>query len=111
MESTSVYTKEEEEHSWAKNQHKILKCGQKMTLLDGTQDAKGRKDCQKKKNNDGFSEAWFSPFTIQIKAQLSIVSRNKGNGKFQKRQGKEETHRQSVLSASETPEEERYRHA
>ena len=35
------------QNSLAKNKHKILKCGQKRTLLGGTNDARAIKDCQK----------------------------------------------------------------
>ena len=42
-EITKEYPKEAEEHCLAKNKHKILKSGQKRTLLCGTKDAKARK--------------------------------------------------------------------
>ena len=63
-------SKRAEEHSLAKNKHKILKCGQKRTLLGGTKDAKARKDCQKAMM--AFRRVVFA-LTSQIKAQSRVT--------------------------------------
>ena len=91
----------------AKNKHKILKCGQKWTLLGGPKDAKARKDCPK--GSDGFQKGGFRPYHPD-KGAGKDYSQDKGKGKFQKK-GKERGYHQSGLSASETHEEEGYSHA
>ena len=100
--------KKEEDHSLAKNKHKILKCGQKRALLGGPKDAKARKDCQKAMM--ALRRVVFA-FASQIKAQARITPRTKATESPQKGRGKKEPHRQSGLSASETSEEEGYSHS
>ena len=96
-ENTKVYPKEAEEHFMAKNKHKILKCGQKRTLLGGPKDAKARKACQKAMM--AFRRLVFV-LTSPTKVQARIFPQNKGRGKDQKGNGKEGTFPQSGLSAS-----------
>ena len=78
----AVHPKEAEEQSLAKNKHKILKCGQKRTLLGGTKDAKTRKACQKAMM--AFRRMVFA-HTSQIKAASKDSSQNKGKRKVPKR--------------------------
>ena len=70
IQSTKVFPKEAEEDSWAKNKHKILKCGQKRTLFGGPKDAKARKALQKAMM--AFRRVVFA-LTRQIKAQARII--------------------------------------
>ena len=101
-ESTKVYPKEAEEHSLAKNKHKIPKFGQKRTLLGGPQETKARKACQKGK--DGYQKGGFRPYQPD-KGAGKDYHHNKGKGKDQKGKGKEGTYPQSGFSSSETPNE------
>ena len=73
-ENTQVYPKGAEELFLAKNKHKILKCGQKRTLLGGPKDAEARKVCHK--TMMAFRRVVFA-LTSQIKAQARIISRRK----------------------------------
>ena len=73
-EAQRFFQKEAEEHSLAKNKHKILKCGQRRTLLGAPKDAKARKACQK--TMMAFRRVVFA-LTSQIKAQARIVPRTK----------------------------------
>ena len=93
-----------EEHSLAKNKHKILKCGQKRTLLGGTKERKARKDCQKAMM--AFRRVVFAD--QRDKSAGKDLHHNKGRGKDQKGKGEEGTLPQSGFSASDTPSEERY---
>ena len=85
-ESTKVFTKEAEVHSLAKNNHKILKCGQERTFAWWTNGRKGKNGLSK--GNDGFQKGGFRPYQPD-KGASKDYSQNTGKGKFKKkRQGR-----------------------
>ena len=84
-ERTKVYPKETEEHSLAKNKHKILKCGQKNSAW-WTKGRKGKKGLSK--GNGGFQKGGFRPYQPD-KGAGKDKTQNKGKGKDQKGEGKE----------------------
>ena len=103
-ESKKVFPKEAEEHWLAKNKHKILKCGQKRTLLGGPKDAKARKACQKAMM--AFRRVVFT-LTSQRKAQARIVPRTKAREGSQRGKCMEERSSVSIPTFSLwNPEEE-----
>ena len=72
QERTKAYPKEAEEHSLAKKKQKILKRGQKRTLLGGRKDAKARKACQEA--TTAFRRVVFAP--------ASQIKKGKGKGNY-----------------------------
>ena len=72
-EITKEYPEGAEEHCLAKNQHKILKSGQKRVFALWNEGRKGKKVS---KGSDGFQKGCFA-FTGQMKAQLRIIPRTK----------------------------------
>ena len=86
-ESTKVYPKEAEEHSLAKNKHKIPKFGQKRTLLGGPQETKARKACQKAMMT--IRRVVFA-LTTQTKAQARIITRTKAKERTKKEKARKE---------------------
>ena len=103
-----VSKKEAEEPSLAKEKHKIQDCGQKRTLLGGPKDAKKK---QLSKGNDGSQKGSFRPYHPDKGAGKDYFQ-NKGKGYSpSQKNSKKEAHPQHGLSASETPEEERYTHS
>ena len=91
--------------SLAKNNHKILNCGQKRTLLGGPKERRARKAGQKA--TKAFTKVAFA-LTSQVKLQARTTPRTKT--KDQKGKGKEGIYPQSGLSASETLNEKGYGH-
>ena len=86
-ESTKVYPKEAEEHSLAKNKHKIPKFGQKRTLLGGSQETRARKACQKAMM--AIRRVVFA-LTTQTKAQARIITTTKAKERTKKEKARKE---------------------
>ena len=100
-----VVVEESERYSLAKNQHKILNCGQKMTFLGGPKEGKTRKAGQ----GAMMAVRGVVIAIINLKKVQARIS-TKGKGKKQKGKSKEGFYPQSGLSATEAPDEERYGH-
>ena len=82
-----MYPKEAEEHSLAKNKHKIPKFSKKRTLLGGPQETKARKACQKAMMA---TRSVVFALTSQTKAQARIITRTKAKERTKKEKARKE---------------------